>query len=154
MSPQSETGNWLLYDRECPFCRNYVALQKLRQNAGPVRLISARDLTPERQIAERMGFDLDQGMVLHFNGAYFYGGACMSKLAELSDGQGMLQRFFRAVFRSRRRALLLYPYLRAGRNLTLGLLGRKRIAGTAIVDDNTGQSEVRAAAVRAPSPKQ
>ena len=37
---------WLVYDGDCPFCSRYVQYLRLRQAAGPVRLVNAREGGP------------------------------------------------------------------------------------------------------------
>ncbi len=126
MSSASQS-NWILYDGECPFCNSYVALLRLREAIGPVRILNAREGGPEFELARAAGLDLDEGMVLHFQRRLFHGDECIQVLALLSEPRGLLRRSMSWVFRSPRRAKWLYPWLRAGRNVTLRLLGKKKI---------------------------
>lgn len=123
------TDNYVLYDGDCPFCRNYVAMQRLRAAIGPVRLVDARGGGPEVGAARAAGYDLDEGMLLAYDGRYYHGAACMNMLALLGDDRGLVARLMNWLFSSRDRASLLYPLLRAGRNLTLKLLSRRRLDG-------------------------
>lgn len=116
-----------MYDGECPFCSRYVEFLRFRENAGPLRLIDARDGGPERDEVMAEGLDLDEGMVLKLAGRYYHGHDCIHALALLGARKGPLGKFNGWVFRSRRRAAILYPVLRAGRNMALRLLGRKKI---------------------------
>lgn len=124
-SPQSDS-NWLMYDGECPFCSRYVELVRIRDAIGPLRLINARDGGPEVQEVVQDGLDLDEGMVLKLSGRMYHGQDCINALALLSEPRGFFNRFNAWVFRSPKRAAILYPVLRAGRNLVLRLLGRKK----------------------------
>lgn len=119
---------WLLYDGECPFCASYVRFVRLRDVAGPVRMVNARDGGPEVEAARRMGFDLDEGMVLRLSGRYYHGKDCINALALMSSRSTVFNSVNHWVFRSPRRAALLYPVLRAGRNAVLRLLGRRRLS--------------------------
>ncbi|MFO1394421.1 MAG: DCC1-like thiol-disulfide oxidoreductase family protein [Steroidobacteraceae bacterium] len=123
------TDNYVLYDGDCPFCRNYVAMQRLRAAIGPVRLVDARAGGPEVEAARAAGYDLDEGMLLSYEGRLYHGAACMNMLALLGDDRGLVARFMNWLFGSRDRASFLYPLLRAGRNLTLRLLSRRRLDG-------------------------
>jgi predicted DCC family thiol-disulfide oxidoreductase YuxK len=123
------TDNYVLYDGDCPFCRNYVAMQRLRAAIGPVRLVDARGGGPEVEAARAAGFDLDEGMLLAYEGRLYHGAACMNMLALLGDDRSLAARFMNWLFSSRDRATFLYPLLRAGRNLTLRLLSRRRLDG-------------------------
>jgi len=123
---------WLVYDGECPFCSAYVKFVRLRNTVGEVHLIDARQQDPMVEEVSRHGFDLDDGMVLKFGGRYYHGDACVHMLALLSSNFGLANRLNAIIFRSPLRARLLYPILRAGRNLVLALLGRKPLnRGTA-----------------------
>jgi len=65
-------------------------------------------------------------MVLRLDGRTYHGADCLHVLAGLSSRSGLFNKLNAAVFRRRALARLLYPVLRAGRNATLGLLGRAR----------------------------
>jgi hypothetical protein len=54
----------------------------------------------------------------------FHGAAAMQHLSVLSSPGGIVNSAMRAVFRSPRRAAVLYPLLAAGRRLVLRILGR------------------------------
>lgn len=123
MSPSS----WLLYDGECPFCSQYVRLVRIRESIGPLALTNARDGGPEYDQVRQAGLDLDEGMVLSHAGRLYHGEDCIHALAMLSEPNSVFNRLHVWVFKSPRRASVLYPVLRAFRNLTLRLLGRKKI---------------------------
>lgn len=124
----TQSGNWLLYDGECPFCSAYVKMVRLRENAGPIQLVDARDDGPEYHQALEMGFDLDEGMLLKLSGQYYHGKDCIHALALLTREHDVFGRINSWVFRSQQRAAILYPILRAGRNLALRMLGRKKLS--------------------------
>ena len=122
-----EPGAWIVYDGQCPFCSRYVALLRLRDSLGEVRLINARDGGPVVEELERAGVDLDEGMVLKLDDRLYHGHDCIHVLALLSTPSGSFNRINAALFRSPRVARLLYPVLRTGRNAVLRLLGRSKI---------------------------
>ena len=120
-------ANYLAYDGECPFCTRFVRYLRLRDSIGPLAMIDSRRGGPEVDEVSRLGFDLNQGMALKLHGEFYHGAACVHVLALLSTRSGLFNRTVSIVFRSPRVARLLYPVLRAGRNLTLFLLGRRRL---------------------------
>ncbi len=123
-----ESGITIAYDGECPFCSAYVRMVRLRESVGPVTLIDARmspDVVAEMNAAE---LDLDDGMVVKMGGRLYHGDECVHLLALLSTQSGLFNRANAWIFRSKRISRILYPVLRAGRNLVLRLLGRKKIA--------------------------
>jgi predicted DCC family thiol-disulfide oxidoreductase YuxK len=119
--------NWLLYDGDCPFCSAYVKLVRLRETVGPVAILDARS-HPDR-VAEitKLGFSIDEGMMLKLDGRYYHGAECMTALSALTTASSAFNKINRVLFRSPRIASALYPVLRAGRNATLTLLGRRRL---------------------------
>jgi predicted DCC family thiol-disulfide oxidoreductase YuxK len=129
MKPETKRDdNWLLYDGECPFCSRYVRHIRLQEAIGPIRLIDARENTAEVDIVRRAGLEIDEGMVLSFNGRLYHGDGCLHRLALLSTPIGLFNRINAGMFRSQWMSRWSYPILRACRNLTLRILGRRRIS--------------------------
>lgn len=71
--------------------------------------------------------DLDEGMVLVLNGEYFHGSECIHRLALLASASNTFNTINKWIFKRKRVAAVLYPILRAGRNLSLRILGIKKI---------------------------
>lgn len=126
-SPLNE--NWIIYDGDCPFCRNYMRLVRLREVIGPVRLIDARAGGPEAEFVKSGGLDLDEGMAMFYEGTLYHGGDCLHLIAALSAPSGVFNRLTGWVFATPRRARALYPALRFSRNIALKVLGKTRISG-------------------------
>ena len=127
MSATETDHKLLVYDGDCPFCSRYVALVRLRESFGEVELIDARSGHPVAHDLTARGYDLNEGMVLVDGERIYHGNDCIHRLALMSTRSGLFNRFNSAVFRSRRASAILYPFLRGGRNLTLRLMGRKKI---------------------------
>ena len=117
----------IVYDGECPFCASYLKLLRLRDAAGPVRLVDARSDDPAVQRVREAGFDLDEGMALIDAETIWHGEDCINRIALMSTPSGLFNRINATVFRSPRASKALYPVLRGGRNLALRLMGRKKI---------------------------
>jgi predicted DCC family thiol-disulfide oxidoreductase YuxK len=118
---------WIVYDGECPFCSSYVTLYRIRQNAGRVHLVNAREPHPIVDEIRREDLDLDEGMAVKLNGRFYHGSAAMSILAILGSNGTLFNRLNRALFRHPHMARFLYPMLVRGRWLALRLLGRRLI---------------------------
>lgn len=128
--PDKGDGAVVIYDGQCPFCSSYVRLLRLREAVGPVELIDARSSNPEVEFAVRAGFDLDEGMVLKYGGRLYHGAECLNMLSLLSSRSTTMNRILAVAFAKPAVARVAYPVLRAGRNLTLKLLGRDRVQKT------------------------
>jgi len=129
MFNESRTASraWIVYDGECPFCSNYVALYRMRAQFGEVHLINTRDDVPIVQEIRARGFDLDKGMVLKLGDDFYHGDKCMHMLALMSSESNTINRINKWIFSHQQRARILYPFLVAGRNFTLLLMGRRKI---------------------------
>ncbi len=119
-------GVAVVYDGDCPFCTRYVTMLRLKAVAGEVELVDARSDHPLARWARRR-FDLDDGMAVRIHGAWHTGSDAVHALALLTGPSSTLNRLHYAVFRHRRSSAAIYPFLRAGRNLALRLIGRQKI---------------------------
>jgi predicted DCC family thiol-disulfide oxidoreductase YuxK len=128
-------ATYLIYDGECPFCSAYVKLMRLRESVGPVRLIDARDGGPEVLRVQAMGMDLNDGMVFHYSGSHYHGADALNVMALLSGGQSWFNRLNGRLFRSRTVSRVVYPFMRAGRNGVLRLLGRTKLVAENLSQD-------------------
>ncbi|HEX9904845.1 MAG TPA: DCC1-like thiol-disulfide oxidoreductase family protein [Propylenella sp.] len=126
-APEGRNAPVLVYDGECPFCSAYVRMVRLRETFGALRLVDARSGDPLVGEIRAAGLDLDKGMVLKLDGELYFGDRCLHVLALMSTPSGAFNRVTRALFASPRLARRLYPFLVAGRNAALILLGRRKI---------------------------
>jgi predicted DCC family thiol-disulfide oxidoreductase YuxK len=121
------SGNYLIYDGECPFCSRFARLTRLRDTVGELHLVDARVPSPEVDAARAAGFVLDQGMLLRLDGRDYYGADCIQRLALLSSRSTWFNRLTYALLRSPGVARWSYPILRFGRNAALRVLGRSNL---------------------------
>lgn len=121
-------GIQIVYDGECPFCSRYVAMTHLREAVGPVELIDARSDHPLVGEIKARGIDLNEGMLARYGGEDYFGADCMNLLSVLSNRDTFIGKTLSRAFSNRRIARLAYPFLRAGRNATLAVMGRSRIS--------------------------
>ncbi|WP_370649431.1 thiol-disulfide oxidoreductase DCC family protein [Neorhizobium galegae] len=117
----------IIYDGECPFCSQYVKLLKLRDAVGKVELVNARDKHPAVDIVRSAGVVLDNTMAILQGGRIYSGAECVTRLALLSTGSGIFNRFNSFIFRHPTVSRAAYPLLRSGRALALRLLGRRKM---------------------------
>ncbi len=121
------SDNWLLYDGECPFCRNYTELYKIRQAAGTMRLVNAREKGPEYDLVKTAGYNIDEGMALSYEGKLYHGTDAAIKLAELGADEGIFNKVNNKAFQNKTVAKYLYPAFKCGRAVVLKALGRSKI---------------------------
>lgn len=118
---------WLVYDEECPFCSSYVKYVRLQENFGKLNLVDARKGGELVESIKKQGYDLNEGMVLKFQDRYYHGADCINMLALMSTRSGLFNRVNAVIFKNATVSNILYPVLRAGRNLTLKILGKKKL---------------------------
>lgn len=126
----------LVYDKECPLCDMYCRLVRIRENAGELLIINARDSTEVMQEITDQGLDIDQGMVLKMNNVLYYGADAIHVLSMISSRSGFFNRVNFWIFRSRIASRILYPLLRAGRNLLLKMLRKSKINNLGKADNS------------------
>jgi predicted DCC family thiol-disulfide oxidoreductase YuxK len=125
---EHSNGILIVYDGDCPFCSNYVALTKLKESVGEVTLVNAREPTGKvLEEVNNLNLDLDEGMAVKLNGVWYHGADCIHILALLSSKSGFFNALIAVVFSNRNLSKSLYPLLRFFRNITLRLLGRTKI---------------------------
>ena len=117
----------LIYDDECPACRKYTQMVRLRESVGELVLINARDEGDAVLKLTAAGYDLDEGMALIVGEHVYYGAETVHMLALMGSSSGIFNRFNHWVFKSKARSRLLYPVLKAGRNLLLKILRKNKI---------------------------
>jgi predicted DCC family thiol-disulfide oxidoreductase YuxK len=126
-APETDDGLQIIYDGDCPFCSAYIRLVRLREAVGGVELVDARAHPDLVRDFQARGVDLNETMVVRYAGQLYAGADAIHLLSVLSSRSGRANRFLARIFCSARRARHLYPWLRAGRNLTLRLLGREKL---------------------------
>jgi predicted DCC family thiol-disulfide oxidoreductase YuxK len=112
--------DYLLYDGECPVCRTYVAMARLRQLYPRLEVLDAR--TEPALVAEmrRQGYEINDGMVLCLDGVVHFGAAATRMIAHLgADSQSGWRRTSLGLL-----GLAPYGWLSRGRLLLLRLLRR------------------------------
>ena len=126
----------LVYDRECPACHAYCQIVRIRESAGSLRIINARDDSAVMDEITKLGWDIDQGMVLKVGESLYYGSDAIHALALLGSRSGVFNRLNYWIFRSKALSSVLYPVLRCFRNLLLKLLRKTKINNLGIDGQN------------------
>ena len=117
----------LVYDGDCPVCRNYTQHLSIRQAAGTFELLDARDSPPIMEEINAARIDMDEGFVLKIGDQLYHGADAIHTLALLSTRTGVFNRLNFLIFRSKTLSRLLYPVLKSGRALLLAILGNSRL---------------------------
>jgi len=105
-----------------------VKLYAIHKKVAGVELIDARLQPGLVQELRSRGMDINEGMVVIWQGHYYFGAAGMHLLSVLGTEDGVFGVFNQLLFYNKRIAGLIYPALAAGRRITLSLLRRKPIS--------------------------
>ena len=122
-----ENTIFLVYDKECPACDFYCNTVRIRESVGNLILIDAREASSQLGQITDAGLDIDQGMVLIVGDQMYYGADAIHALAIMGTRSGFVNRLSYWCFKSKPVSRVLYPILRAGRNLLLKFLGRTKV---------------------------
>ena len=122
-----ENTIFLVYDKECPACDYYCNTVRIRESVGNIVLIDARKTSSHLRKITAAGLDIDQGMVLIVSDRMYYGADAIHALALMGTRSGFVNRLSYWCFKSKSMSRVLYPILRAGRNLLLKILGRTKV---------------------------
>lgn len=117
----------IIYDGDCPFCSSYVKLLRLKSRFKSISIINARDGGGYVEDALNIGLNLDDGMAIKYQDAWIHGDECIHFLAIAAERENVPNIILSWLFASKSRSRALYPFLRWGRNITLKILGRKKL---------------------------
>ncbi|MFZ5724028.1 MAG: DCC1-like thiol-disulfide oxidoreductase family protein [Pseudomonadota bacterium] len=123
----SEQEVLVVYDKQCPACDYYCHLVRIRESVGRLVLVDARDGGPVMEEITAAGLDIDQGMVVKVGRQMYYGPDAIHVLALMGTNKGFFNRLAYWSFRSSAVSRVLYPALKACRNLLLKFLGITKI---------------------------
>lgn len=131
-----ENDIFLVYDKECPACKYYSKTVRIRESVGNLMLIDAREPSSYMDDITAAGLDIDQGMVLIVGDRMYYGPDAIQAIAIMGTRSGTFNRLSYWCFRSTTVSGILYPILRAGRNLLLKILGRTKVNNLAVENND------------------
>lgn len=117
------TGDYLLYDGECPICAGFVRFAEFRRRHPDLQLIDAREAPALVADLRRQGYEINDGMVLVVDGRLYYGADANTKLASYTSGLPARKRAAMSAI-----GATPYPLLRGVRNVLLRLRGKRPIA--------------------------
>ena len=117
----------LVYDGDCPVCRNYTKYLSIKKIAGTFELVNARDNPSIMQEINAARLDMDEGFVLKIGDRFYHGADAIHTLALLSTRTGVFNRINFLIFKSRALSRALYPVLKSGRALLLKMLGKRKL---------------------------
>lgn len=124
---ESPAGLIIVYDGDCPLCKRYVRMIRLKQTLGDVVLENARERGSGADIVKAHGLELDDGMAVVYRGKIYYGYDAVNFIALVSSPVGTVNKLNALIFRCPIIARLLYPVMKMGRRILLKVLNIPRL---------------------------
>lgn len=123
---QHDAGVTFVYDGDCPICAAGASLYKVKETAGALHTVNARE-EKDHPLMLRIndaGLDLDKGMVIAYQGRLYQGAEALHIMAELGADANPAAFINNRLFRSKTACRIGYPPLRAARRFALMLKGK------------------------------
>ena len=117
----------IIYDGECPFCSDFVSLNRLRDLGYSVSIINARDHGDPLVKDLSENYDLDDGMIVVYNDSVLFGAAAAHFISTSFAKRNIRAVFYCSLLSNQRIAEVFYPILVKLRKLFLRIIGKKRI---------------------------
>ena len=114
-----------IYDGECPFCNHFAQLLELKSNLHEFEILDGRKNLPLLSELYSQGYDLNKGAILRNNEKIMHGADAINWIcSQIKEPSDSLLEILRIIFKSNKRANLLFPFLLWGRRLTLTVKGK------------------------------
>ena len=110
----------IIYDGDCPFCRNYVSFLKIKEIYS-VELINAREHPNLVTQYKKAGYDLNQGFIVKHNKTIYHADQAIHFLTKATNTNTLGLQLNQSLFKNKQIAQILYPFLKTGRNIILKL---------------------------------
>ncbi|MCS5711582.1 DCC1-like thiol-disulfide oxidoreductase family protein [Candidatus Berkiella aquae] len=124
----NDDGIWLVYDGECPICSMSARLIKIKQSVGAFHVINARTPHPILEEIKQHQLDLNEGLIVKYQGNFYHGPDALHLLAMIGSDQDWFNRLNVRLFsRSKWLAKIVYPVMKTLRNIALFLKGKSRL---------------------------
>ncbi len=110
---------YLLYDGECLLCSNTALALRLRQQVKAMTLINARQQHVLVNKVNQLGLDLNQGIVVFYQGTVTSGYKAMHYLAQLAARPNLFNKILASVFKYKWVNFVCYPLFKMLRRILL-----------------------------------
>ncbi len=112
---------YFIYDGECPLCRNAAMALRIKRDYGQLYLLNARAENDHPVILQinKLGYDLDEGMVIYDGHTFFHGKDALRFMARFGENKGFFNITNGLLYRSNAINQIIYPWMRGIRNWLL-----------------------------------
>ena len=117
----------LVYDHQCFVCDAYCRRAHIREEAGELQRVNAREASPFMDELTAKGLDIDKGLVLKVGDDIYFGSDAIHELSLLSNRGNLFNRLTYWMFHSKELSHIIYPILRFFHDLLLKMLRKTKI---------------------------
>lgn len=117
----------IVYDRECPFCSDFVSLNRLKKRGYNVTLFNARETDNKLIKNLAKNYDLDYGMIVVLDQKIFYGSSAASFISSSFYKKNIKSLLYYLILVNKKIAKITYPFLVFLRNIYFRLTRKKFI---------------------------
>jgi len=115
-----DTELTFIYDGECPFCNHFAELLELKSQIKHINTLDGRKNSDLISELLRKGYDLDKGAILLKEDEIFHGAEAINTVCnQINNPSGRLLKLLSNIFKSNKRAKLLFPFLVRARRFAL-----------------------------------
>ena len=109
-----------IYDGECPFCNHFAALIELKSKINNIQILDGRkNLDLISNLLDK-GFDIDKGAILLKDDEILHGVDAINTICkQVKNPSDSLLKLLSNIFKSKKRAKLIFPLLIRARRFAL-----------------------------------
>ena len=109
-----------IYDGECPFCNHFAGLIELKSKINNIQILDGRkNLDLISNLLDK-GFDIDKGAILLKDDEILHGVDAINTICEqVKNPSDSLLKLLSNIFKSKKRAKLIFPLLIRARRFAL-----------------------------------
>lgn len=112
----------LYYDKECPICKEYSKYVKLREKYT-ITLCNAREYPNRIEQFKKVGFDINDGIILIYKDSIFQGDKAIVIIDSLTCNKTYFDKVLGVFIKIPYMIKIIYPLLKLIRLLLLKVLG-------------------------------
>ena len=117
----------IVYDGECPFCSDFVSLNRLKEHGYNVKLVNARDTSNQLVHDLKKKYNIDYGMIVIVNEKILYGSSAARFISSSYKKNNLKSLVYCLVLFNQKIADFSYPILVFLRKIYFRLTGKRFI---------------------------
>lgn len=122
MPNQTKQQIIIAYDGDCPFCKNYIAMLRLRDLDINLELIDLRQHNDWIIKLNNKSMNPNDGIYVKIDSAEYHGAQAMAVLSTITTSNHILNKILKWCFKNQKIGAVTYTTMKFGRIVTLKTL--------------------------------